>query len=69
MVFCLQARQYELIFLYLFDLDNGTVGPGEEEVLEETTENIKIFMKNAWTEHRVVLAKAAAGEGNELGNV
>lgn len=64
--FCLQARQYEFIFLCLFDLDSATVGPSEEKVLREKTESIKILMKNAWTEHRVVLAKA--GEDNELGN-
>lgn len=30
----------EFIFIYLFDLDNATVDPGEEKVLEERTEII-----------------------------
>lgn len=37
----------EFIFLYLFDLDNATVGPSEEKVLGERTETINILMKNA----------------------
>lgn len=47
MAFCLQGRQYEFIFLCLFGLDSATVGPSEEKVLREKTENIKILMKNA----------------------
>lgn len=37
----------EFIFLYLFDLDNATVGSSEEKVLGERTEMINILMKNA----------------------
>lgn len=37
----------EFIFLYIFDLDNATVGPSEEKVLGERTEMINILMKNA----------------------
>lgn len=36
----------ELIFLYLFDLDNATVGASEEKVFGKRTEIINILMND-----------------------
>lgn len=46
-VLFIRKTMLEFIFLYLFDLDNTTIGPSEEKVLGERTEMINILMKNA----------------------